>query len=404
MLDEEVTSARRIAAQQLYKPEFRLKTFSKRNLAFDREFPPSELTFEQTQFTGPGTNISLGGTLALAPGGRQSMTADGQLNLRVLNGLNPDAFLSGTAEVAVRVTGTFEQPRFNGTASVVGSSFSLLLGNERWTIANVKALVRFTSNQAQIDSMTGTLGGGRISATGGALLEGFTLSRFLFDIHGENVTAPYPTDFRTTADLDIEIKGTSREQLISGLVNVKRSEYTEDIELADLINFRATESIEEGSEIEITRAALFSDLRVEGRNALVVRNNLADVVGSISLVVNGPVKDPLVSGRITASSGTLNFRNERYELTRALVDLPPQRQADPIINIQGESQIRGYRVTVGLTGPLSQPQAVISSEPALPQADVVSLITTGQLATGDTSTSILSQSGLGTATSLLTDA
>ena len=367
-------------------------------------FSPSELTFEQTQFTGPGTNISLGGTLALAPGGRQSMTADGQLNLRVLNGLNPDAFLSGTAEVAVRVTGTFEQPRFNGTASVVGSSFSLLLGNERWTIANVKALVRFTSNQAQIDSMTGTLGGGRISATGGALLEGFTLSRFLFDIHGENVTAPYPTDFRTTADLDIEIKGTSREQLISGLVNVKRSEYTEDIELADLINFRATESIEEGSEIEITRAALFSDLRVEGRNALVVRNNLADVVGSISLVVNGPVKDPLVSGRITASSGTLNFRNDRYELTRALVDLPAQRQADPIINIQGESQIRGYRVTVGLTGPLSQPQAVISSEPALPQADVVSLITTGQLATGDTSTSILSQSGLGTATSLLTDA
>ena len=252
--------------------------------------------------------------------------------------------------------------------------------------------------------MTGTLGGGHISATGGALLEGLTLSRFLFNVHGDNVSAPYPTNFRTTADIDLEIKGTSREQLIGGLVNVKRSEYTEDIELADLINFRQRESIEEGSEIEITRTALFSDLRVEGRNALVVRNNLADLVASVSLQVNGPVKDPLVSGRITATSGTLNFRNDRYEITRALMDWPAQRQADPIINIQGESQIRGYRITVGLTGPLSQPQAVISSEPALPQADVVSLITTGQLATGDTSTSILSQSGLGTATSLLTDA
>jgi translocation and assembly module TamB len=185
---------------------------------------------------------------------------------------------------------------------------------------------------------------------------------------------------------------------------VKRSEYTEDIELADLINFRQAESIEEGAEIELTRTALFSDLRVEGRNALVVRNNLADLVASVSLQVNGPVKDPLVSGRITATSGTLNFRNDRYEITRALMDWPAQRGSDPIINIQGESQIRGYRITVGLTGPLSQPQAIISSEPALPQADVVSLITTGQLATGDTSSSILSQSGLGTATSLLTDA
>jgi len=367
-------------------------------------FSPSEVTFEQTQFTGPGTNIVLGGTLAVGPDGRQSMTADGQLNLRVLNGLSPDVFLSGTAEVAVRVTGTYERPRLNGTASVAGGSISLLIGNERWTVTNVKSLVRFTSNQAQIDSLTGTMGGGHVSVTGGALLEGFTLSRFLFNVRGDNVTVPYPENFRTTANLDLEIKGTAREQLISGVVNVRRSEYTEDIELADLINFRAGESIEEGGEIELARAALFSDLRVEGRNALVVRNNLADLVGSVSLVVNGPVKDPVISGRITATSGTLNFRNDRYEITRALMDLPAQRQADPIINIQGEAQIRGYRVTVGLNGPLSQPQAVISSEPALPQADVVSLITTGQLATGDTSTSILSQSGLGTATSLLTDA
>jgi translocation and assembly module TamB len=367
-------------------------------------FSPTELTFEQTKFTGPGTNIVLGGTLATGPDGRQNMTADGQLNLRVLNGLSPDAFLSGIAEVAVRVTGSYERPRLNGTASVANGSFSLLIGNERWTVANVKSLVRFTSNQAQIDSLTGTMGGGHVSVTGGALLDGFTLSRFLFNVQGDNVTVPYPENFRTTANLDLEIKGTAREQLIGGVVNVRRSEYTEDIELADLINFRRGESIEEGGEIELARAAVFSDLRVEGRNALVVRNNLADLVGSVSLVVNGPVKDPLVSGRLTASSGTLNFRNDRYDITRALVDLPPQRQADPLINIQGEAQIRGYRVTVGLTGPLSQPQAIISSEPALPQADVVSLITTGQLASGDTSSSILSQSGLGTATSLLTDA
>ncbi len=367
-------------------------------------FSARELTFEKTQFTGPGTNITLGGTLALGPGGRESLTADGQLNLRVLNGLSPDMFLSGTAEVAVRVTGNYEQPRLNGTASVAGGSVSMLLGNERWTISNLKSLVRFTTNQAQIDSLTGTMGGGRVSATGGALLEGFTLSRFLFNIHGEDVTVPFPENFRTTANLDLEIKGSAREQLIGGVVNVRRTEYTEDIELADLINFRRQESIEEGGEVEFTRAALFSDLRVEGRNALVVKNNLADLVGSVSLQINGPVKDPVISGRITATGGTLNFRNDRYEITRALMDLPPQRQADPIINIQGESQIRGYRVTVGLSGPLSQPQAIVSSEPALPQADVVSLITTGQLATGDTSASILSQSGLGTATSLLTDA
>ena len=70
-----------------------------------------------------------------------------------------------------------------------------------------------------------------------------------------------------------------------------------------------------------------------------------------------------MAGRITSTSGTLNFRNDRYEITRALMDFPPQRDADPIVNIQAESQIRGYRVRVGLNGPLSQPQAIISSSP-----------------------------------------
>jgi translocation and assembly module TamB len=124
----------------------------------------------------------------------------------------------------------------------------------------------------------------------------------------------------------------------------------------------------------------------------------------VSLRLDGPVTDPIIAGRITATSGTLNFRNDRYDITRVLLDLPASRNADPILNIQAESQIRGYRVIVSLTGPLSQPLAAVRSEPALPQEDVVSLITTGQLASGDTSTSILSQSGLGTATSLLTDA
>jgi translocation and assembly module TamB len=367
-------------------------------------FNPNEITFKGTRFTGPGTNIVLDGSLASGAGGKQNLNVNGDLNLRVLNGISPDFFSSGTAVVAVRINGTYEDPRVIGTASVNNGSVSLLLGNERWTVANLAATMRFTANQAQLDSASGMIGGGRITASGGALLDGFTVSAFRVNLRGDDVTVPFPPDFRSTLDADVEIRGSSREQLIGGVVTLRRTEYTEDIELADLINTRRGESIEEGSEIELARTALFASLRVEGRNALVVRNNLADVVGSVSLQLDGPVNDPTISGRVTATSGTLNFRNDRYDITRALVDLPPGRNADPILNIQGESQIRGYRVIVSLTGPLSQPQASVRSEPALPQADVVSLITTGQLSSGDTSASILSQSEVGAATSLLTDA
>ena len=366
-------------------------------------FTPNEIAFDSARFTGPGTNIVLDGTLATAAGGRQSLNVNGDLNMRVLNGISPDFFSSGTAEMAVRINGTFEDPRMLGTASISNGSVSVLLGNDRWTVANLRAAIRFTANQAQIDSLNGTVGGGRVSATGGALLEGFTVSAFRVNLIGDDVTVPFPENFRSTLDANVEIRGSSREQLIGGLVTLRRAEYTEDIELADLIDTRR-QSIEEGTEIDLARTALFAALRVEGRNALVVRNNLADLVGSVSLQLDGPVNDPTISGRITATTGTLNFRNDRYDITRLLIDLPPAPNADPVLNVQAESTIRGYRVIVSLTGPLSQPQAAVRSEPALPQADVVSLITTGQLSSGDTSSSVLAQSEVGAATSLLTDA
>ncbi|HJR09065.1 MAG TPA: translocation/assembly module TamB domain-containing protein [Pyrinomonadaceae bacterium] len=369
------------------------------------QFSPNEIVFDKTQFTGPGTNVVFGGSAALGAGGRQNFTIVGDLNLRVLNGVSPDIFLAGTSHLEVRVAGSFEDPRLTGTASVAGASFSTLLTDQRLTVQNIQGSVRFTADRAQIDSLTGTLGGGRLSVSGGALLAGFTPTQFRLSLRGENVTVPLPQDIRATADADLILQGTAQAQILSGLVNLRRAEYTEDIEIADFINRRREATISEsgGGDGSGFGGNLRLDLRVEGRDALVVRNNLADLVGSVNLQVRGSMEEPVIGGRITVARGTLNFRNDRYELTRAYIDLPARADADPILNIQAEAEIKGYRVIVGLTGPLSSPNAVVRSDPALPQSDVVALITTGDLNRSEEGGATLAQTGFGTATSLLTD-
>jgi translocation and assembly module TamB len=372
------------------------------------QFASNEVVFERTRFTGPGTNLLFGGTAALGAGGRQNLTVDGELNLRVLNGISPNIFLSGIARVGVRVSGSFEQPRLTGSADVNTATISALVGNERLMASNVTGRVIFTSDQARIETLTGRLGNGRVQIAGGALLNGFRPSQFRLTVRGENMTVPFPEDFRSTADADIVIQGsldTAAE--IRGTVNLRRAEYTEDIDLADFVNRRVEGSLSEGGgggSGGFLGVPVRLDLRVEGRDALVVRNNLADAVGSVTLQIRGSIEDPLIAGRVVLTRGTLTFRNDRYEITRGLIDLPARRDADPILNLEAQTEIRGYRVTAAITGPLSQPQATVRSDPALPQADVVALITTGDLATGDNAgASTLAQSGLGTATSLLTD-
>lgn len=382
-------------------------------------FKPNEVTFERTRFTGPGTNIVFGGTAALGAGGRQSLTVNGDLNLRVLSSARRNFFMSGVARVAAGVTGSFEQPQVTGTASVTGASLALLLSNERLTATEINGSVRFNSNQANVESLTGRLGGGRFSVTGGALLSGFVPTQFRVVARGENVTVPaaafvtlpsFLGDLPTTADASLEIRGGAEGIIAEGTVKVRRTEITEDIDLADLIDRRNEVPITSGGGGESGGGAAgflgptTVDLTIQGQDALVVRNNLADMVGSLNLRVRGPIDAPVSSGRITATRGTVAFRNDRYEIQRAIIDLPPRVEAPPVINLQAQSDIRGYRVTVTMSGPISGGlTTTATSDPSLPQADVIALITTGNLSGGPEGTSTLAQTGLGTATSLLTD-
>ncbi len=366
-----------------------------------------ELVFEKVRFTGPRTNIVISGTAGIAEGGQHNMTVNGKLELGALNGVSPNIFLSGGADVAVRVGGTYRVPRLSGSATVANASFSTLISDERLVFQNLKGRVIFNANQAQIESLSGTIGGGHVTATGGALLTGFRPSRFRIAVRGDDVTVPFPEGFRTTADANLVVTGSLTQEpattFISGSVNLTRAEYANDIELADLINQRREGSLTETSGDSSLASTTQLDLRVEGRDALVLRNNLAETVGSVSLRIVGPADDPVISGRVLATSGTLVFRRDRYEINRAIVDLPAARDADPLLNIQAETSIRGYTIQTNISGPLSQPIVALSSDPALPQVDIVSLVLTGNLSTGDTGGSALAQTSLGTAASLLTD-
>jgi len=115
----------------------------------------------------------------------------------------------------------------------------------------------------------------------------------------------------------------------------------------------------------------------------------------------------LVAGRITAGSGTLFYRNDRYEVQRGELVFPPNTEGvDPVIGLQAESEINGYQIFLNLDGRLSDTEnlkATVRSNPALPQADVISLITTGSLSNTASGIPTLAQSGIKTAAEILTD-
>ncbi len=400
------------------------------------QFNINEIVIENAKFAGSGSNVVISGTKALKDNVVNNLNIDGRITLSVLNAVSRNTFFAGLADVNIRITGPNQSPRLNGTAEMQSASTSTsgksvltalrtlndkaemqnasasaFIGSERITFERLKGRVIFTSNQAQIDELTGFLGGGKFTASGGAFLgDDLKLSAFRLSLRGNNVTVPLPKDFLTTGDAEVEINGRriggQLSTFIAGRLDAKRSLYSRNIDLADVIGGRREGSISQ-SDSSSSFGDVKLDLIVEGRNALVVRNNLADLTASLSLRVTGDLDFPQVAGRITANSGTLSYRNDRYEIQRGELVFPPNTGGiEPIINLQAESEINGYQVFVNLNGKLTDTEnlsATVRSNPALPSNDVISLITTGSLSNTDSGIPTLAQSGINTAAEILTD-
>lgn len=373
-------------------------------------FNPREVIFEKARFAGGGTNMTIAGRKALTDDGTDDISVDGRVNLNLINLFTKDTFFAGLADTSIRVVGPSGTVRISGTANMVNASVATFVGSDRFSAERVKARVIFTNDQVEIEEASGYLGGGRFTGSGGGKLDGLSISAFRFSLDGKNVTVPLPKDFNTTGDAQLEITGLRErvgaplDLLIGGRVYARRTIYSKDIDLANVVGGRRDATL--SGPITAGRPIRFDDLIIEGRDALVVKNNIADLTASVSLVLSGDATSPRVSGRITANSGTIFFRKDRYVVQRGVLEFPPDTEIDPVINLQAEAEIAGYQVFVNLTGPLKDSEqlaATVRSSPALPQADVVSLITTGGLTNTAGGIPTLAQTGINTAAEILTD-
>lgn len=361
-----------------------------------------EITIEPVTFTGEGTSVSLAGTVG--EGTKPRLSVNGELNLGFVGSFLPDVTTSGIAQLQATIGGSLDAPEILGLVSL--REVAVRVVNFPVSVARGYGQLRFTSNQALIEDFNASApGGGRVRVSGGAALRGLVPDRFRLEASVDQVAVEYPRDTLSVADAAVTFQGNQKLQILSGNVKVRRASYTKDITIEELIRTGGpfTPAFYEtgpGGKGDPGPPITF-DIRIEADNTIVVRNNLANAIGSASLYLRGPAGDPVVSGRLQFNQGFLEFRNERHEITRALITIPPRRNAEPFIDLQTEADIGGYRVTTDFSGTPSKLKTTLRSDPDLPEGDIVSLLLTGSVAGDSRTTAAVNQSGLGLAQSLL---
>jgi translocation and assembly module TamB len=363
-----------------------------------------EVTLNRVQFTGEGTSVTLEGTLS-RDSSKSNLTINGELNLRLLSSFTPTIFTTGIAQLQASIVGSLENPQLLGVASLRDIGVRIL--DFPISMSHGNGQIRFTSNQAVIEDFIGsTPGGGSIAIEGGAALSGLAPVQWRIEARADQMGAEYPKDTQTVVDAQVTLEGNRKLQVLSGNAQVRRASYTRDVSIEELITTGGPfqpDFLEAGPGGTGGPSGLPTvvDLHITADNTLIVKNNLADAVGSAYINLRGSLDDPQASGRILLSRGTLNFRNGRYDLTRALITIPGRRGAEPTIDFQAESDIRGYHISINFNGTIAKLQTTVRSDPELPEPDIISLILTGSVSGDRSTTASLGQTGLGLAQSIL---
>lgn len=127
------------------------------------------------------------------------------------------------------------------------------------------------------------------------------------------------------------------------------------------------------------------DVRVRDADKLWIDNNLARMRLNAELGIIGSPALPNFTGRLSIEEGYLLYLDRKFKVKNGIVYFTDPNEFNPEIDLLAETQVTSYEgiqgttylITIKIKGPLDQLQVSLTSEPALDNPDIVSMLTLG---------------------------
>jgi autotransporter translocation and assembly factor TamB len=119
------------------------------------------------------------------------------------------------------------------------------------------------------------------------------------------------------------------------------------------------------------------DLFVKAPQNIEIKNKLAELDLRANLHIQGTIEKPLLEGRVEVLRGTILFGNRNYRIISGILDFSDPSRLNPDMNIQAETIVQGYKISLGIEGNLDQFTLDMSSEPELSKGQITQLLATG---------------------------
>ncbi len=290
--------------------------------------------------------------------------------------------VSGTINVNLSAGGTTAQPVLDGQLQT--SNARLVDVTAGVLVEGIELDVRGTADRIELARLAAGDGrGGRIEGRGDVSFGGgldvdlaATMTRFAV-LQSEDVFIQMSGDADVTGDTGgIDVR--SRLRVDSGDITISPGSGAADFATLDVVTKQELEEEAEG-EAPTQEAGLVNlDVVVEIPGRLFVRGLGLASEWEGRVEVTGEATQPEVVGLIEYRRGYINLLQNRFEFRQGEIRFTGDYPPDPFLDIEATVPAGEYTAILSVQGPALDPEVSFSSEPPLPEDEVLSQLIFGQ--------------------------
>jgi translocation and assembly module TamB len=327
---------------------------------------------DPVEITGEDTDLKLRGTLAVTGSQQLDLEANGAVNLRLAESLDPDLIASGSTAFSVEAHGPLAAPILQG--KVEFQNAAIALQDFPNGLSQIKGTLEFNQNRLEVRSLTAQSGGGQLSV-GGYI--GFQHGLYAdLSATGRSIRIRYPQGISSLADARLRLQGPQNNLLLSGNVQVTRFAINSDLDMAAFA--AASSSVPPIVSPDAPSNHIRFDVHLTSAPQLNFQNAYAKLAGDVDLHLRGTLASPSLLGRISLTEGSTSIGGTKYELQRGDIYFNNPVRIQPNIDLDATARVEDYDITLGLHGTPEKLNVTYRSEPPLPEADVIALLTLGR--------------------------
>ncbi len=296
-------------------------------------------------------------------------------------------FLTGN----VVTKGTIGKPELKGELILSGGGMRFKDGRFP-AIENLTVAVDLALDKITLKSLKTTVAGGTLTGDGSLAIAQGKPGNLDFKLRGDHLPLLRSDLLILRTNIDLRLQGPWEKAALSGTVGAVDSVFYRDIELLPIgtpFNSPSAAALPKIDPPKSSSPAMPEPFRNWGLNVTVrtqdpflIRGNLATGEVNGSIRVGGTLGNPLPEGTMTISEFRATLPFSTLYVRSGTVSFTPGTGFDPILEIRGTAEPRPYRITVYAYGRMSNPQLVLTSNPPLPDNEIMTLLATGTTTTG----------------------